>query len=147
MVAVMDCPVVIEACFAAQLDSLGELRQFLERAAGGAGLNRTQALKLQLIAEELFVNTVRHGHGGGDPALVWLVLEVAGPSVQLTYIDQAPPFNSLACAVEPLPAGAGESHRVGGLGVRLVRELAAVSEYAYRYGRNRLRLALGAKTP
>ncbi|HEX4858557.1 MAG TPA: ATP-binding protein [Usitatibacteraceae bacterium] len=135
-------PAIHEACFAARLESLGELRRFLEQAAGSAGLNRTQALKLQLIAEELFVNTVRHGHGGGDAALVWVVLEVAGPSVRLDYIDQAPPFNSLTCAVAPLPAGTGESHRVGGLGVRLVRELTCSAEYAFLFGRNHTRLVL-----
>jgi hypothetical protein len=31
---------------------------------------------------------------------------------------------------------------VGGLGVLLARELAATREYAYLFGRNRLRLAL-----
>jgi hypothetical protein len=35
-----------------------------------------------------------------------------------------------------------QTGKVGGLGVLLARELAATREYAYLFGRNRLRLAL-----
>jgi anti-sigma regulatory factor (Ser/Thr protein kinase) len=43
--------------------------------------------------EELFLNTVKHGHRGGSDAPVWITMEAADGSVSLTYEDRAPPFN------------------------------------------------------
>ena len=55
--------------------------------------------------------------------------------VELTYEDTAGAFNPLAYTARP--------GKIGGLGVLLTRELTAAREYAYLFGRNRIRLALG----
>jgi len=92
------------------------------------------------VVEELFTNTVRHGHRGDSDAPVWVSVD-AGPSeVHVTYEDTAPAFNPLAYRVQT-----GEMRgKVGGLGVLLARELAATRDYAYVFGRNRVRLSLAA---
>ena len=107
---------------------------FLEAFCSDSGLDRSRCLRLNVVLEELFVNTVSHGHRGDCDAPVWITLEAGPQAVQVTYEDTAPPFNPLVHTVQ--------TGKVGGLGVLLARELAAAREYAYIFGRNRLRLAL-----
>jgi anti-sigma regulatory factor (Ser/Thr protein kinase) len=91
---------------------------------------------MNLVLEELFTNTVRHGHRGDSDSPVWVTLAATPGNLQLTYEDNAPPFNPYTSEITV------DAHTVGGLGVLLTRKLAVLREYAYLYGRNRIRLAL-----
>jgi serine/threonine-protein kinase RsbW len=122
------------AMFLARRAELRPMSAFLEEFCGEAGLERSRCLRLNVVLEELFVNTVSHGHRGDCDAPVWITLEAGAQAVQVTYEDTAPPFNPFAHVIE--------TRKVGGLGVLLARELAATRDYAYLFGRNRLRLAL-----
>jgi serine/threonine-protein kinase RsbW len=83
--------------FPASLEQLHGLRAFLEAFCAQAGIGREACLRLNLLLEELFTNTVRHGHRGDCDAPVWISL-VAGEDrrVTITYEDTAPPFNPYA---------------------------------------------------
>ena len=122
------------AMFLARLAELRPIAAFLERYCAEAQLARERCLRLNVVLEELFINTVRHGHRGESDAPVWVTLRAKPQAVELTYEDTAPPFNPLAYTAQPA--------KIGGLGVLLTRELAAEREYAYLFGRNRLRLSL-----
>src|SRR3954462_8948081 len=115
------------AMFPARLGELRHLTAFLEQFCGSRGIERTRCLRLNLVLEELFVNSIQHGYRGDTDAPIWITLEVRPEAVQITYEDTAPPFNPSA----PLPAP-DVHHKVGGLGVLLTRELAAAGrDYAY----------------
>jgi len=75
--------------FLARLDRLRALREFLESFCADAALGRDPCLRLNLVLEELFTNTVRHGHRGDSDSPVWVTLSVAGANVSLTYEDAA----------------------------------------------------------
>ncbi len=122
------------AMFLARLPELRRIGAFIDGYCSEAGLAREGCLRLNLVLEELFINTVNHGHRGECDAPVWVVLEAQPDAVRLTYEDTAPPFNPFAYKVE--------IGKVGGLGVLLTRELAAARDYAYLFGRNRIRLSL-----
>ena len=122
------------AMFLARLAELRRIGSFLEGFCAETDLARERCLRLNLVLEELFVNTVHHGHRGDSDAPIWIVLDAQAQAVQVTYEDTAPPFNPFAYRVE--------MGKVGGLGVLLTRELAAAREYAYLFGRNRIRLSL-----
>jgi anti-sigma regulatory factor (Ser/Thr protein kinase) len=62
--------------------------------------------------------------------------------VQLVYEDRAPPFNPYARLMEPVVDTTVSMRKIGGLGVLLTKELAASRDYAYLFGRNRIRLTL-----
>ena len=124
---------VRSAMFLARRAELRPLSAFLEAFCGEAGVDRSRCLRLNVVLEELFVNTVSHGHRGDCDAPVWITLEAGPQALQVTYEDTAPPFNPL---VHPVQTG----KKIGGLGVLLARELATAREYAYLFGRNRLRL-------
>lgn len=128
----------------ARLARMRDLRAFLEGFCAAARVGSDACLRLNLVVEELFTNTVRHGHGGDSDAPVWVTLARTADQVRLTYEDAAPPFNPYA----RLPAGSPdttlEMRKLGGLGVLLTQEMAATRDYAYLFGRNRIRLALAA---
>ena len=62
--------------------------------------------------------------------------------MSVTYEDTAPPFNPFAWLSSGSPDSTALHRKVGGLGVLLTRELAATRDYAYVFGRNRIRLSL-----
>ncbi len=130
--------------FVSRLADLKKARAFLESFCAGAGIDRQAGLRLNLVVEELFLNTVKHGHRGGSDAPVWITLSTEPDGVRLTYEDHAPPFNPFAPGARELLEALAETRREGGLGVLLAHNLTERSEYAYLYGRNRIRVSLAA---
>jgi serine/threonine-protein kinase RsbW len=124
--------------FPASLEQLNPLRAFLEGFCAQAGIEREACLRLNLLLEELFTNTVRHGHRGNCDAPVWICLAAESDRrVTMTYEDTAPPFNPYA---RSSPDTTQEIGKLRGRGVLLLQRLAASGDYAYLYGRNRIRL-------
>src|SRR3954452_10743025 len=119
----MTAPVknVRSAMFLARRAELRPLSAFLEAFCGETGVDRSRCLRLNVVLEELFINTVRHGHRGDCDAPVWVSLCARPAQVDLTYEDTAGPFNPLAYTARP--------GKIGGLGVLLMRELSAAREY------------------
>jgi serine/threonine-protein kinase RsbW len=128
--------------FPSRLQHWRAARNFIERFCRDAGVPREACLKANLVAEELFLNTVKHGNRGGSDAPVWITLEETGGQVALTYEDRAPPFNPFSRATREMLEALADTRREGGLGVLLAHGLTATAEYAYIFGRNRIRLTL-----
>jgi serine/threonine-protein kinase RsbW len=130
--------------FPSRLEALRGAREFLEGFCEGAGVGRQECLKLNLVVEELFLNTVKHGHRGGSDAPVWITLAAEDGAVRMTYEDRAPPFNPFGAATREMLEALSQTRREGGLGVLLAHGLTKESDYAYIFGRNRIRLVLAA---
>ncbi|MBV9190956.1 MAG: ATP-binding protein [Betaproteobacteria bacterium] len=122
--------------FLARHAELRRIGSFVEQFCQETAVPREKCLRLNVVLEELFVNTVNHGYGNDCDATVWITLEPKSSGVQVTYEDTAPAFNPLAYRVD--------IGKVGGLGVLLTRELADKRDYAYVFRRNRVRLSLSA---
>jgi serine/threonine-protein kinase RsbW len=133
------------AMFHARLDRLRALRDFLEAFCAEAEVAQDSCLRANLVLEELFTNTVRHGHRGDSDSPIWVTLTASGGTLNLTYEDTAPPFNPYGTPPDAPPDTTVKMRKIGGLGVLLTRKLAASREYAYLYGRNRIRLALALR--
>lgn len=123
------------AMFPARLGELRHLTAFLEGFCSAQSIERARCLRLNLVLEELFVNSIQHGYRGDTDAPIWITLEAEPEAVQITYEDTAPPFNPFARLPDLKP-------KIGGLGVLLTQELADGRDYAYLFGRNRVRLSL-----
>src|ERR1700682_3042910 len=128
--------------FLSRLEEWKRARGFIEGFCAGAGLTRESCLKANLVVEELFLNTVKHGHRGGSDAPIWITLSASDGEVSLTYEDRAPPFNPFARATREMLEALAETRREGGLGVILAHGLTASADYSYLFGRNRIRLTL-----
>jgi anti-sigma regulatory factor (Ser/Thr protein kinase) len=133
-----------ERCFVAQPAGIGEATAFVEACCARSGVARDDALRLALITEELFTNTVMHGHGGGSDATVRITLRIEDSEMLLDYSDEAAAFDPLARtddALAPLDADP-DARKPGGLGVLLVVQLASRIRYERVDGRNCLSVAL-----
>lgn len=141
----MDTTIAAEArTFQARMDSLPAAVDFVAAFCTRHGIADGDALRLTLMVEELFTNTVAHGHGGDCDAPVHVELGVAETHLALHYQDSAPPFDPRRHADAAAPALDAEvdARGVGGLGVHLVAKLAQSLDYDFVDGANRLRLRL-----
>jgi serine/threonine-protein kinase RsbW len=123
---------------------LHEVTTFVGDVCAATGLSRDTCLRLTLLVEELFTNTVVHGHGAESEAPVHLALEVQPSRVVLTYEDTAPAHDPFAVVNPPPGTERVEERPVGGLGVLLVAAMAERVQYARAGDKNRICLAIPA---
>ena len=130
--------------FPARRDVLPQVEVFLAEVCAGAGLTREACLRLTLLVEELFTNTVVHGHGADSDAPVRLDCEVEAGRIALVYEDTGPPHDPFAAMASPDPGADVEDRPVGGLGVLLVSAMARQVEYRRAGSCNRISLVIDA---
>ncbi|HYB44131.1 MAG TPA: ATP-binding protein [Candidatus Methylomirabilis sp.] len=128
--------------FPARLAASSEVAAFIAETCAAGGIARDLCLRLTLLVEELFVNTVTHGHGGDSEAPVELTLDVGPGRIALVYEDTAPPYDPFVAVTPPDEAAGVEERPVGGLGVFLVSSLARGIRYNRTGGKNRIDLVL-----
>ena len=105
--------------------------------AGLAGLGHSEAVfrRLSVILDEACSNMIRH-----DPTLTCantfcIEVSVAGPCVSMTILDPGQAFDPLAQALPVNP-------RIGGQGLKLIRELADRARYTRSEDENRLEVEI-----
>lgn len=130
--------------FPARRDALPQVEAFLAEVGVAAGLAREACLRVTLLVEELFTNTVVHGHGGDSEAPIRLDCEVEPGRIALLYEDTGPPHDPFAAVASPDPGASVEDRPVGGLGVLLVSAMAQEVEYRRAGDRNRISLVIRA---
>jgi len=133
-----------ECALPARMDSLAEATTFVEAFCSARDVAQSDRLRLTLVVEELFTNTVLHGYRGGSDAPVRIGLRAEPLLVELSYEDSAPQFDPLDhVARSPIDPTLGVADRpVGQLGLALVVSMAERASYAREDGCNRLRLVL-----
>ncbi|NTV71709.1 MAG: ATP-binding protein [Azonexaceae bacterium] len=108
----------------------GLMASITERAAG-LGATADDALRLQLVVEELFTNTIAHGHHGDSEHPVSLALGRNNGVLTLRYEDEAPPFDN---------SKFGQNFRltveVGGQGLGLIHGMSKTVRYQRLAQRN-----------
>jgi serine/threonine-protein kinase RsbW len=129
--------------FEARMAMLPETAAFVESFCALHGIERADALRLTVIVEELFTNTVEHGYGSESDAPIRIALSIASDEVAVFYEDAAPRYDPLdrLSRTSDLDA-AVESRPIGGLGIELVRQLTKGARYVHEDGCNRLWLRL-----
>lgn len=128
----------------ARMEGLAGAIEFVEAFCADRGVSESDALRLSLVLEELFTNTVVHGHGGGSDARVRLGLSADALRLELAYEDSAPPFDPLdyAAGSQIDPAAGLVDRPIGQLGIPLIVNMAERIGYVREDGCNRIRLAL-----
>lgn len=111
------------------LAALNDLFDGLDRDLASFGVDEGTRFWVQLAAEEIFSNMVRHNRAGGNSIAVDLQIDPDSVSLDLTDFD-VEPFDpdSVAKIDETLPAG---PRTPGGLAVFIVR--ARTDELSYRH--------------
>ena len=128
--------------FPSRSEAWRDARSFIDAFCRSASVPREACLKANLVVEELFLNTVKHGHRGGSDAPVWIALTAQGEAVSLVYEDRAPPFNPFPPDRAEMVKTIEQNRTEGGLGVILMHDLAEGAKYSYLFGRNRIQLTI-----
>ena len=130
--------------FMARRDGMSRAVDSVQDFCRRRGVADADCSRLTLIVEELFTNTIVHGHGGDSDAPVRIALGVSATHLALHYEDEAAPFDPLRYLQQsaPDPTTLVTDRAPGGYGLPLVAELAEQLDYAYADGANRLRLRL-----
>jgi anti-sigma regulatory factor (Ser/Thr protein kinase) len=124
--------------FSARQAEFDSIAAFIESAC--ADLKDDERLRIVLLVEELFANSVNHGYGGDSDQPVWLTLGVGKRDCHLVYEDCAPPYNPFESGdASNMPADLAD-RPVGGLGVVLLMELSSSRSYERRGDRNVIEL-------
>ena len=130
------------AMFQSRSEQWRSARAFIDEFCGEAGIAREVCLRCRLVLEELFLNTVKHGHRGGSDAPIWIRLSSVDGELTVAYEDHAPPFNPFPADREAIVEQIEKERTEGGLGVILMHDLADSAQYAYLFGRNRIQLKI-----
>jgi serine/threonine-protein kinase RsbW len=136
-----------KATFRAHLPAFAEVRVWTEAFGAAVGSGRGAVLRLVLILEELFTNSVTHGYGGKDEGPIWIALSSRGDSIEVTYEDAGPPFDPFTPSPSSGAAPRSSDAPPGGLGLALVRGLCVAPRYARIDGRNRITLTVPPESP
>ena len=119
----------------ARFSSLGILLDRVAAACRDAAFDIACSRRVELAIEELFANTVHHAYGGESDRPVWIKLSAAAGRVSIEYQDAGPSFDPFKAADQPAN-NAPPNLTVGGLGRRLIADLATAGTYERRDGRN-----------
>jgi anti-sigma regulatory factor (Ser/Thr protein kinase) len=162
-----------EGTFQGRLGNFGEVRALAEAFGAAMGVDRGTVLRLVLVLEELFTNTVTHGYPAGSEGPIWIAFSRRVDLIEVTYEDAGPAFDPLAQAAARLedPRARSQDLRVrpedpcvgpddprarpqdprvdegeppGGIGLAIVRGLSASVRYARVGDRNRITLMIAA---
>jgi len=111
------------------VDSLGEEDAWSPALVG----------KVNLVLEELAINTINHGHDGGLHEISF-TFNSSDDALTIEMVDDGKPFDPLTEAPVPDVNAPMDERPIGGLGVFLVRKLMDELTYRREEGRNHLTL-------
>ncbi|MGB4674354.1 MAG: ATP-binding protein [Azovibrio sp.] len=120
----------------AQHQQLTSVMNWLEYSGSQLELDSQLLLRLQLVTEELFLNTLQHGYGQACDAPIELSLTEEAGQVRLTYSDRAPAF-------DPRSQPARQNPEQAGAGLALICQLPDELDYQRRDGCNLICLRFG----
>jgi anti-sigma regulatory factor (Ser/Thr protein kinase) len=134
-------PTELEVSFPATASGMVAALQTIEHSGRAWNLGADLVMRLCIIVEELFSNTIKYGYGRecDHPVRLRLLLE---PVLTLIYEDDAPPFDPTAWrheAEDLLPHERPE----GKAGIKMVLGLSVSAVYQARDGGNCLVITLG----
>ena len=124
----------------AVVSNIDELAEFIDSQLSQLMVTESEKMKLQIAAEELFVNVASYAYAPGKGKI--LILAEVDPKdnkIELTFTDWGVPFNPLD-REDPditLPA---EKRRIGGLGIFMVKKEADELDYWRKDQTNNVRL-------
>lgn len=121
------------------LDGLKSLQVQLDDICGDWDIEKKTGLELNLILEELLVNSMVHGEQPAEMN-VEIDLSLQGTELVITVTDDGPPFNPQEVPSPDLLESL-ETRKEGGLGIHLVHHFADSINYTRKSGRNMLTIS------
>lgn len=113
--------------------SFAIVQAFLDDRLTTAAVPDKLRKRMQITTDEIWSNIVRHS----DAAEAILRLRREADTLFLDFLDDGQPFDPLSAA-QPDTSLNAEERELGGLGLYMVRQMAASMHYRYAEGRNQL---------
>jgi anti-sigma regulatory factor (Ser/Thr protein kinase) len=114
------------ASFRCEVDQVQPAALWIQEQAAALGVSEQQGLRLALVLEEMFANTLHHGMPPAD-SRIDLSLCPDGGLIRLEYRDGAAAFDPFTIDIPDAPDL--DSWPIGGLGLRLIRRVAERTGY------------------
>jgi serine/threonine-protein kinase RsbW len=127
-----------------RMSDLAQLPPWIERLASRHTIPASTQFAMDLCLEEVLSNIIRHGYSGKPDHSI--AVHFASPRDDyfvLVVEDEAPPFNPVDAPELPALDSLDEI-RVGGQGIRLLRQFADALEYQATPTGNRLSIGFSA---
>ena len=119
-----------------RLSELTRIRNELDRYLRDGSLPDTVHNTLLVVAEEILINIVRYGCCDEASDTIEIKVDQENAVVHMEFIDSGKPFNPLKETGRATAGQLVDNLELGGIGVRLVRELTNHQEYTRKAGRN-----------
>jgi serine/threonine-protein kinase RsbW len=103
------------------------------------GLGEDVEFDLNLVLEELLVNSIRHGGCEGMEGAAEVHFTMLADGVALEYADRGTEFDPTTAPAPDVTSPLAERH-IGGLGIHLVRQIMRDIEYYRVDGWNRIHM-------
>ena len=123
-----------------QLSELTRVRNKLDRYLRDGSLPDTVRCTLLVVAEEILTNIVHYGCCDDTSDTIEVKVDQENAVVHMKFIDPGKPFNPLKEAGRATAGQLVDNLELGGIGVRLVRELTNHQEYTRKAGRNHFQI-------
>lgn len=122
---------VPEISLSARPDELPRLMALISDMSDQLALSQDRFLKLQLVLEELFVNTVTHGARQSADVNIRIRIARIESDVLVHYSDDGKMFDTASHCGDPSPLDG-----IGGLGMTLIRGVCKRIEYTHTNSHN-----------
>ena len=120
------------------VDSLSEIRKYVDSAASEAGLDKKAVYKLRLAVDEIASNIIIHGYeeaGLSGDVVVWA--DISPEALTITLEDSSAPFDPRGKDRPDQIDSPIEERPIGGLGIFLTTENVDKFDYEYVNNHNR----------
>jgi len=125
--------------FAANLDSLQLIRDFLNGISDTIGLDKKKAYNLCLAIDEIATNIINYGYtlANKNDGEIQIDVTTSDHSLQVTLIDTAIPFDPMKniTPTEDDLSKPLDERPIGGLGIMIAKQ--SVDEFKYEYSDNK----------
>jgi serine/threonine-protein kinase RsbW len=127
-----------------RISELARIPPWIERLASLYAIPDSTQFAMNLCLEEVLSNIIRHGYSS-DPDRSISVQFATASKENFVFVveDEAPPFNPVESPELPALDGL-ENDRIGGQGIRLLRQFADSLEYQATASGNRLRIGFSS---
>jgi serine/threonine-protein kinase RsbW len=128
------------------LSDIGMVMDLLEAELAVRNVPLPLVHTVQTVADELVTNVIRHGCLGDRPRTIDVSVALIADGLTLRISDDGIPFDPFAGPAPSLLRPLAERPS-GGMGIPLVRRLAAECRYALVNGRNQVTVVLKQPAP
>lgn len=125
-----------EIILEAKVEKLDDLLSFIDKELEEAGCGMKAQMKINLAAEEIFVNIANYAYGSGDgEAKIRIETDGDAKRAEITFMDEGMPYNPLE-KEDPDVTLPAEERPIGGLGIYIVKKSMDEVTYKYEDGKN-----------